>query len=116
MQYRMKSAEFIGHDSRVGRAINDPQFHQIRKLCLIDFVRQEQSIESTIRTEVFQFRIIVTLESLGYRATVRFGVERVLLAVPGINKRTRLFRKRDDSSGGKERSRRYSGNQSDSPG
>ena len=65
---------------------------------------------------MLQFRIIVTLEPLGYGATVRFGVERVLLSVPGINKRTRLLREKCDSNDSDERSRRYPDNQPDGPG
>ena len=49
MHYRMKCAEFIRHDLRVSRGIDDPQFHQIRKLCLVDFIRQKQPIHSMVR-------------------------------------------------------------------
>ena len=49
MHYRMEIAEFIHHNPRIGLGIDDQQFHQIRKLRLVDFVRQKNSINSVIR-------------------------------------------------------------------
>ena len=57
-----------------------------------------------IRAQVLEFRIIVALQSLRYRAAVRFGIECILLAVPGIDEGTGLLRQNDNGRDSNDRS------------
>src|SRR5262245_44029729 len=75
------------------------QLHQVGVLSLRHFVCDHQTIEAILRAKMFEFGIIVPLQTASNRPAVWLGVEDVLRAIPGVDERAGLLEGQRDSYG-----------------
>jgi len=84
-------AGFIGCDASAGRMIHHPQLGLVGVLGLFHLVRQRDTVQATLRSQVAEFRGVVAFHAARDGPAIHLAVEHVLTSVPRVNKRAAQF-------------------------